>query len=84
MWGGITLLVIITLLTDHGKNMILIQEYDGIYWSKAKNEAVFMGACNLRRSLFPLHIKVDALVWAMRSLIAEKNTKIVSSRNALM
>lgn len=48
----------------------------GWFFSKANKEEQLMGACNLRRSLSPLHAEDKALVWAMGCLVAARKTYV--------
>ncbi|KAG7588830.1 Ribonuclease H domain [Arabidopsis suecica] len=54
-------------------------KFSGTGWFciSSSGEPPTMGAANLRRSLSPLHIEVEALLWAMKCMIGADNQELV-------
>ncbi|KAG7552416.1 Longin-like domain superfamily [Arabidopsis thaliana x Arabidopsis arenosa] len=53
-------------------------KFSGTGWfcTSSNGEPPTMGAANLRRSLSPLHAKVEALLWAMKCMIGADNQEV--------
>ncbi|KAG7599912.1 Ribonuclease H domain [Arabidopsis suecica] len=53
-------------------------KFSGIGWfcTSSNGEPPTMGAANLRRSLSPLHIEFEALLWAMKCMIGADNQNV--------
>jgi len=53
-------------------------QFSGLGWccTSSSGESPTMGAANLRRSLSPLHIEVEALLWAMKCMIGADNQDV--------